>query len=141
MLPRLFTNPAAAGAYWARKRNRISTALIDDLAAPAWGTITFPSNPANLDTITIAGTVITFVTGTPGAGQAKIGANLAATISATLVYLTAHPISTARVSGSGNGLLILSATPADTSVTLAASAATVSHATLQRQKVNARVAL
>lgn len=137
----LRTNPAFAAAYYARKRNRTATAVVDDLHAPAWGTITFPSNPANLATITINGTVRTFVTGSPSAGQIKIGADLAATIAAAVAEITASPIAGANVSASGNGLLILSAKAADTSVTLAASAATVSNGTLQKQKINGRVAL
>lgn len=138
-----FTNAAAAGAYNARKRNRLSTAVIDDLYAPAWGAIGFAANPSNGHTITIAGTVLTFVTGTPGTGQVKIAADLPGTIAATLVYLGTNPIAAAKVTGSGNGLLILSTAPADTSVTLASSNAngTVSNATLQRQKINARVPL
>lgn len=135
------TNRSFAAAYLARKRNRIATAVIDDVQAPAWGTIVFPSNPLNLHTITINGTVITFVTGTPGVGQVKIAATLAATIAATLVYLAAHPIAGTNVTASGNGLLVLSSKSADVSVTLAASAATVSGAVLKKHKVNGRVAL
>lgn len=137
----LRANQSYAASYYARKRNRISTAVVDDLQAPAWGTITFPSNPANLDTITVNGTVRTFVSGTPSAGQVKIGADLAATIAAAVAEITASPIAGANISGSGNGLLILSAKPADTSVTLAASAGTVSNGTLQKQTINARVSL
>lgn len=39
----------------------------------ASGTVTFSSNPANLDTLTIDGTLITFVSGTPTGSQVKIG--------------------------------------------------------------------
>lgn len=127
------TQALAAAAYFARKRNRTQTAVIDDTYAPAWGTILFSANPSAGQTITINGTVITFNT------TVTIGADLAATLAAVLVYLAAHPISGVRVSASGDGLLILSTAAADTSVTLSASHATVSHATLQKQQINARV--
>lgn len=130
-----FTSAVAASAYWARKRNRMQTALIDDDYAPAWGTILFAANPSAGHTITINGTVITFNT------TVTIGATLAATLAAVLTYLAAHPVSGASVSLSGDGLLILSTTSADTSVTISASNATVSHATLQKQQINARVPL
>lgn len=139
MLP--FANATAAGAYYARRKNRISTAVIDDPQAPAWGTISWPANVGNNETIHINGTLITFITGTPSGAQVKIGATLAATLTAALDYLDAHPISGVLVSGSGNGLLILSTAPADTSVALSASVGTVSHATLQKQTINARVSL
>lgn len=127
-----------AGLYFARKRNRLMPALRNSLVAPAWGTITFPSNPANTATITINGTVITFVTGTPSGAQVKIGATTADTIAALLTYLAANPIAAATVSGSGNGILVQSVKPADTTITLAASAATVSSGTLIPQQIRAR---
>lgn len=125
---------AQAAAYWQRKRNRAAV-VVDDNAAPAWGTITFSVNPSNSQTATIAGTVITF------GSTVVIGASLAETLSNVLDHLDAHPISAAHVSVSGNGLLIQSNNPADTTVTLAASHGTVSHGTLQKQQINARVAL
>lgn len=130
-----FNNAQAAGAYFARKRNRVSTALVDDAFAPAWGTITFASNPSNAQTVTINGTVITF------GSTVTVGADLAATLAAILAHIAAHPISGVSVTGSGDGLLIQSTAAADTSITLAASNASVSHATLQKQQVNARVPL
>lgn len=132
----------AAGAYWARRRNRISTALVDDLQAPAWGTIVFTVNPSAAQTITINGTAITFVSGTPAGAQVKIGATLAATLAAIEAYVSANAINgVGTVSVSGDGLTVLSASPADVSVTLAASNAVVPNGTLHKQQINARVAL
>lgn len=132
-----FTNPQAAGAYFARRRNRAArnTVLVDDNAAPAWGTINFSANPSNGHTITINGTVITFGT------TFAIGADLAATLAAALSYIEANAISGVFVSLSGNGILVQSTTPGDDSITLAASNATVSDATLKKQQINARVPL
>lgn len=126
---------AAAGSYFARKRNRTQTAVVDDVYSPAWGTISFPANPSNSQTVTINGTVITFGT------TVAVGADLAATLAAVVAYIAAHPISGAHVKVSGNGLSVTSAAPADTSITIAASNATVSHGTLQKQRVRARVPL
>jgi hypothetical protein len=56
---------------------------------PASGTATFSGNPANNDTISVAGTTITFVTGSPVGSQVKIGASLAATLSNLLTFLNA----------------------------------------------------
>lgn len=56
-------------------------------AAQAVGTITFTGNPANNDTITLAGVVITFVTGTPSGSQVKIGANQAATMTNLVTFI------------------------------------------------------
>lgn len=137
-----FKNAQAAGAYYARKRNRKETAVIDDAFAPAWGTVTFGGvNPGNGQTITLNGTAITFVTGTPSGAQVKIGVDFDATLAALGVYLAANPIAGINVSVDGDGLMVLSAVAADTSVTLAASDATVSNGTLQKQQVNARVPL
>lgn len=130
-----FTNAAAAGAYWARRRNRLQTHVVDSDQAPAWGTITFSANPSNSQTVTINGTVITF------GSTVTIGADLAATLAAVIVYLTANPISGAAVYAEDNGLVVFSTAPADTSVTLAASDATVSAGTLQKQKIRSRLPL
>lgn len=133
-----FNSPQAAGAYYARKKNR-ATELVDDNFSPAWGTITFLESPipSSGQTITINGTVLTF-----GTTISLVGlTTLAEVLAATIAYVGAHPINGANVSGSGDGLLVLSSKPADTSVTLSASNATVSHATLQKQQVRARVPL
>lgn len=132
---------AQAGYYWARKKNRLSTALVDDLAAPAWGTLIFSGNPSNSHTVTINGTLLTFVTGTPVGAQIQIAATLDLTLAAVIVYTDANPISGVDVSFTGNGLLVESATPGDASPTLAASNATRSGATLTRRQANKRVAL
>lgn len=58
-------------------------------ASAAVGTATFSVNPANLDTLTLNGTTITFVTGAPGAGQVQIGGTLAATLANLLAYCRA----------------------------------------------------
>lgn len=148
-----FYNPASkltpavqAGLFNARKRNKLATALVDSTVAPAYGTIAFPGVPANDDTVTINGTIITFVSGTPSGAQIKIvtseekpADNLALTLDALLDYITANPISGVTVSGGDAGILIQSVKPADTTPTLAASAATVSGANLVPNKVNARV--
>jgi hypothetical protein len=56
---------------------------------PATGTATFSANPANNDTLTIAGTAVTFVTGTPTPPQVQIGATLSATMANLLTTLQA----------------------------------------------------
>jgi hypothetical protein len=53
----------------------------------ASGTVTMGGNPANLDTLTIAGTAITFVTGTPSGNQVKIGSNQVATLANLFAFL------------------------------------------------------
>ncbi len=138
---RRFTNDVAAASYYARKRNRLETAVVTDDFAPAWGTITFPLLPSNDDTIDINGTTITLVTGTPSGAQAKIVTDVPTTIANILTYIAANPIVGVNVSASGDGLLIQSAKPADTTITLAASAATVSSANLVVQTINARIPL
>lgn len=122
------------GAYYARKRNRLSV-LVDDKAAPAWGTVTFPANPSAGHTVTLNGTVITFGT------TVTIGASLAATLAALVAYVVANPVTGLTVRASGNGLSVLSTTPGNNTITLAASNATVSGATLKRQKAHKRVPL
>ena len=52
-------------------------------------TLTLVSNPANLATVTIQGTVVTFVTGTPSGNQVQIGASANATALALQVFLAA----------------------------------------------------
>jgi hypothetical protein len=136
--PAKMTAAVQAGLFNVRKRNKLGTSAVNSTVAPAYGTITFPTNPANLATITIGGTIITFVTGTPSGAQVKIGTDTNATILALLTYLAANPIASVNVSGGGESILVQSIKPADTSVTLAASAATVSGANLVPQTVNAR---
>lgn len=56
-------------------------------ANPASATAAFANNPANTDTLTIAGTVITFVTAAPVGSQVQIGANLATTLASLMAFL------------------------------------------------------
>jgi hypothetical protein len=55
----------------------------------ARGFATFSGNPANNDTLTIQGTLITFVTGTPVGSQVKIGVDLPTTLASLLAFLSA----------------------------------------------------
>lgn len=128
-------NAKWAGMYYARKRNRLQTAPVESSVAPAWGTITFPVNPSNGQEIDINGTTITFGT------EADVGVDIAATVVNILAYIEANPISGVRVTESGDGLLIQSVEPGDTSIVIAASNATVSNSHLEKRIVNARVPL
>lgn len=58
-------------------------------ATPATDTVTFSGNPANNDTLTIAGTTITFVTGAPSALQVQIGGTQAITLANLMAFLLA----------------------------------------------------
>jgi hypothetical protein len=143
--PKKMTAAMQAALLIIRKRNRLDTVVVNSVVASAYGTIFFPANPANNDTITINGEVLTFVAGTPSDAQVKIvttadddADNLAATLAAVVAYYGAHPSSAAYVSGGGSGLLIESVKPADTSITIAASAAIVSSANLVPQQVRMR---
>lgn len=73
-------NTSAAGSF--------NIELIE-LAEPANGTITFSGNPSNADTLTVNGTLITFVTGTPSGSQVKIGASKEATAINLQAFLAA----------------------------------------------------
>src|ERR1019366_4563234 len=56
-------------------------------AAPtAVGNAAFSGNPANLDTLTIGGTLVTFVTGTPSGSQVQIGSTLAITLASLVNF-------------------------------------------------------
>lgn len=55
----------------------------------ASGTITFNSLPANNDTVTLGGTAVTFVTGTPSGNQVQIGATPGQTAAAFQAFLSA----------------------------------------------------
>jgi hypothetical protein len=57
-------------------------------ATPATATATFSANPANSDTLTIAGTAITFVTSGATGNQVNIGGSLAATLANLITLLT-----------------------------------------------------
>ncbi|WP_315792237.1 hypothetical protein [Bradyrhizobium sp. SZCCHNRI1002] len=56
---------------------------------PASATATFTGQPAANDTLTIAGSAITFVSGTPSGLQVQIGTSLAVTLSNLLAFLQA----------------------------------------------------
>lgn len=55
----------------------------------ATGDYTFSGQPADTSVLTVNGVAITFVAGTPGANQVKIGATLADTIAAAVTHLNA----------------------------------------------------
>ena len=54
----------------------------------ATGSVTLASNAANLDTLTLNGTTITFVTGTPVGNQVLIGGSTGATLTNLYTFLT-----------------------------------------------------
>jgi hypothetical protein len=138
-----YTPAQQAGLFHARKRNKLMASVVDSATEPAWGSISFASNPLNLQNITINGTLLTFVTGAPSGSQAQIGTTLADTLANVVAYFAANPVTgVASITASGSdSLSVQSAAPADTTVTLAASNGTVSHPTLQKQKVRARTKL
>lgn len=57
--------------------------------AQAQGTITLDANPTNGDTVTIKGTVVTFVSGTPSGNQVQIGGTELLTAAALQAFLQA----------------------------------------------------
>lgn len=59
------------------------------LPPTATGKVTFSGQPSNLDTLTLNGTAITFVSGTPTGNQVQIGASVAATIAALEAFIDA----------------------------------------------------
>jgi hypothetical protein len=128
------TNGQQAGSYFARKRNR-AAALVDDPTDRAWGTITFNSNAAQ--SVTLGGTVVTFDT------DFALGADLAATLQALLIFLNASNdsnIKKATYSVSATSLDIRAKNANDVTFTVAASAGTVSHSALQLVQTRQRVA-
>lgn len=104
-------------------------------APTANGSITFAANPVNNSTVTIGGTVVTFVTASPTGSQVLIGASTAATLSNLLTFLSSSADTNLvkfKYSVLGSVLYLLAATAgtAGNALTLAASVATVSGATL-----------
>lgn len=104
-------------------------------APTAVGSITFSANPAAASTITLGGTAVTFVASAPGTNQVLIGATTAATMTNLLAMLNASTdinLTKFLYSLSGSKLNLKSAVPgtAGNSLTIAASTATVSGATL-----------
>jgi hypothetical protein len=109
--------PRQGGLYYARKRDRA--------AQYAKGSIIFLSNAAQ--TITIGGTVITLGT------DFALGATLADTLESLLAFLNASAdanLGKARYSIAPGFLIITAKNPQDATLTLAASAATVSGGTV-----------
>lgn len=105
-------------------------------APTASGSILFGSNPSNLATITLQGTVVTFVTGTPTSGQVKIAAgSLPGTLANLLTFLNASVdanIIQMSYSVVGSTLYCVSKITGTggNALTIAASAATASGSTL-----------
>jgi hypothetical protein len=103
----------------------------------ASGTITFAANPAAGDTITLGGTVWTFVDDAPGAEETEIAGTLEATLAALVTGLNASAdpeIAKAAYSnpeGTDDLLIVFDGIGvAGNAFTIAASAATVSRPTL-----------
>ena len=127
---------AQAGMFYARKNNRVNAAY---LVASALFT-----NPSNLDTITINGVVLTFVTGTPSGNQIKIASTVNATLLALQKFL--NDVSNAAtnslfVTVVANVLTIYSVPINAPAITVTASAATVTAATTQQATTRARIPL
>lgn len=101
----------------------------------AIGNITFAAQPAANATVTIGGTVVTFVAGAPVGSQVQIGASLAATLTALATFLNSSQdvnIVKASYSSSATKLYIVYQTPGagGNAFTIAASVAVPSGATL-----------
>src|ERR1035437_10169907 len=130
-------NPKAAAMYYARKRNRSASLAspTDDLSSKARGSIAFTTNA--VQTITLGGTVVTFGTGF------ALGADLATTLANLLTYLNASAdanIAKAAYQVSATALQIKAKATGVATFTLAASAGTVSHGTLQLAQTHKRAA-
>lgn len=115
-----------------------ASSSVSFLTAPtATGKITFSANPANTDTITLNGTAITFVTGTPSGSQVQIGASLSATLASLLTFLQASAdtqlVKFTYLLNAAKTILYTTAAAAGTggnALTIAASVATPSGGTL-----------
>jgi hypothetical protein len=134
------TNGQAAASYYARRRNRMArtTTASDDKASRAYGTIHFPANPSSGATITLGGTVVHLGT------DVTIGVDLATTMASLLTFLQASAdvnISKCTYQNNNPDLFVQAKDAGVATFTLAASAATVSGATLKLMKINSRVAL
>lgn len=114
---------------------RVTSATPGTAVIAATGTITFTLNPSNNATITLNGTVVTFKTTAGASPEVEIGANLAATMTALLAILNASADAelvkfTYAVDATTLFLTAATAGEAGNSLTIAASVATVSAATL-----------
>lgn len=65
----------------------LGSAASDTQGSAAAGSYAFSAQPANNATVTIGGTVVTFVTATPTGAQVKIGADLATTLTSLVQFL------------------------------------------------------
>jgi hypothetical protein len=73
----------------------------------ASGSITFTGPGSNLDTVTVGGTVITLVTGTPTGNQVQIGGSASATAGNLFAFLSASAdVNIAKCSYSLNGAVV-----------------------------------
>lgn len=113
------------------------TSATSGIGVNASGTMTFTGQPANNDTVTVNGTVVTFVTGTPSGSQVKIGSTAADTATNLNTFLSASTDTGIAAATYAVASLVVTATfktvgTAGNSFTLAESAAnfTVSGATL-----------
>jgi hypothetical protein len=123
----------------ATKTNKFRTVLVDDLASFATGNITFPSNPSNGDTVTLGGTVVTF-----GPANVHITGQLKDTLTNLVSFLsTSADVNLIKCTYSmlSNVLTVKYKTPGVKTFTLAASAATVSSATLRLNPIQKRIPL
>jgi hypothetical protein len=141
----LFANPASStylvacngvngvytfdGTTWVNQDNNI-------FIGNASGSITWNVNMVNSETITLNGTVVTFVTGSPSGNQVQIGVNLAATLTALVTFLNSsvdtNIFQCTYTQGLGTTLNIFYKTAgfAGNSFTIAASSAATSGSTL-----------
>lgn len=106
-------------------------------APTATGNIAFSGNPSASDTITLNGTVITFVSGTPSGNQVQIGAAAGATIISLIAFLRASSDTqivkfanffSSAIAASTSGTVYLSAATAGTggnALTLAKSSTVI----------------
>ena len=115
-------------------RAAFGSAVVAGVAA-ASGSIAFSAQPTANSTVTINGTVFTFVASGATGNQVNIGANLAATMTALATALNASVVpgvAAATYTGAAAALNILHDTPgaAGNSFTLAASTSPVSNGTV-----------
>ncbi len=127
---------------------RVTSATAGTAIIAATGSIVFTLNPSNDATITINGTVVTFKTSAGASPEVEIGANLAATLVVLLAILNASVDTqlvkfTYTVNATTLFLTAVTAGTAGNSLTIAASVATPSAATLTggAAQVNGSMAL
>lgn len=70
-----------------------------NIAVAASNYLQFNSQPTNGNTVTIGSVTLTFVNGTPGAGQVEVGASIQITIGNLLTALLSHPEVDAAAAG------------------------------------------